>query len=425
MYEEIGASAMLVVFDGAVLAAWGDVKRRYMCHSIRKSFLSALLGIHVDEGRIDLNRKLADLNIDDDPPLTKKEKQARIVHLLKSRSGIYHPAAYETPLMKERRPKRGSKKPGEFWYYNNWDFNALGTIFEQSVNTSIFQEFQKRFAEPLQMEDFNLMHTNYHLEKQHSIHPAYPFRMSARDMARFGLLFIRNGKWKDQELISPAWVKASQQAYSKSQHWSGYGYGYMWWVNIDKQDRKFGMYAAMGYGGHTIAILPGENLVVVNRTNTYLGDIVDKGELLQLIDTILNAKTKAPKANPKLIALEKKTGKAAGEPPFPVYMDDYVGLYEFDSEMVLASTILYVIGDIIGKQVRIEIYGERLLMSDSLGQKYFLLPRSQTAFVIEDMEVEVRFEKNVASDTIKITLDARSAWSVSGKQISASVRRDP
>ena len=84
----------MIVYNGAVLAAWGDVGRRYMAHSIRESFLNALYGMYHDAGVIDLNKTLAQLQIDEKTPLTDQEKQARIRDLLKARSGVYLPAAY-------------------------------------------------------------------------------------------------------------------------------------------------------------------------------------------------------------------------------------------------------------------------------------------------------------------------------------------
>jgi CubicO group peptidase (beta-lactamase class C family) len=87
---------------------------------VRKSLLSALVGIGVAEGRIRLGETIGALGIDDrDPGLTETEKEATIRDLLMARSGIYHPAAYEAPDMKARRQQRGSHPPGSFWYYNN------------------------------------------------------------------------------------------------------------------------------------------------------------------------------------------------------------------------------------------------------------------------------------------------------------------
>ena len=84
-YDGLNAAAFMAVFDGHVLFAWGDIERRFMCHSVRKSLLSALYGIYVDEGMIDLEKTMEDLNIDDQFPLTATEKQARVKDLLKAR----------------------------------------------------------------------------------------------------------------------------------------------------------------------------------------------------------------------------------------------------------------------------------------------------------------------------------------------------
>jgi hypothetical protein len=416
-YDEIGSSAFLVVFNGSVLLACGEIDRRYMCHSVRKSFLSALYGIYVSKGRISLDNTLADLDVDDEPPLTNEEKQARVIDLLQARSGVFHAAAYETPKMKERRPARGSKKPGEFWYYNNWDFNALCTIFEQEIKEGIFEEFKTSIADPLGMEDFRLMDTYYHLEKQHSIHPAYPFRMSARDLARFGLLFLRNGKWKERQIVPKAWVEASQRAYSQVPDWRGYGYGYMWWVNIDERDRKYGMYAALGYGGHMIAVLPEQNLVVVNRANTYLGEETEKDALLKLIDLVLDAKVSPEKAEPHLVQLDIHSTMIAEKLDSSVQLERYTGSFEFDDESVVRNTIPYVIGDMIGRNVRIEVLANHLKMTDNFGQQFILTPRSVVEFFIEDMDIPLLFELDDQARPVRITLDASPAWRISGKRI--------
>lgn len=124
-WEALDSAAFMVVYRGNVVVAWGDVERRYMCHSVRKSFLSALIGVHVDEGGIDVEKNLAELGIDDiEGGLTDEEKRATIFDLLCARSGVYRSAAYESP--RARKPARNSFRPGENWCYNNWDhFTAL------------------------------------------------------------------------------------------------------------------------------------------------------------------------------------------------------------------------------------------------------------------------------------------------------------
>ncbi|MGD8966909.1 MAG: serine hydrolase, partial [Anaerolineae bacterium] len=199
--ERIGSAAVMIVDDGLVVDAWGDITRTYQCHSMRKSLLSALYGIYVAEGKIDLSKTLDELGIDDHAPLTEAEKQATVADLLRARSGVYIPAAGEAPSMKAMRPARGSHAPGTFWYYNNWDFNALGTIFDQETGEeNIYQAFKTRIADPIGMQDYPIESLRYGYEP-YSMHPYYGFRMSTRDLARFALLFLREGRWRDQQIV--------------------------------------------------------------------------------------------------------------------------------------------------------------------------------------------------------------------------------
>lgn len=292
--ERIGSAAVFIVDDGVVVGLWGDVVRKYPCHSVRKSLLSALIGIHVGEGRIDLSKTMEDLGIDDsEPSLTEAEKQATVGDLIRARSGIYHPALGESEEMKAKRPERYSHAPGEYWYYNNWDFNVLGTIFEQETGTRISVEFERRIAGPLRMEDYEVSDCRYRSRDRYgrcSIHPQYQFRMSSRDLARFGLLFLRGGRWGDRQIIPARWVGESTASHSEIG--TDKGYGYMWWTGVRDgllpHVRVSGhCFCARGYGGHAVVVLPYRNLVVVHRVDTEGGDVslgADKiGRLLWFI----------------------------------------------------------------------------------------------------------------------------------------------
>jgi len=138
-----------------VVATSGDVSRKVNVRSVRKSFLSALYGVAIERGQIKLESTLAQLGIDDTAPsLAPEEKQATVRQLLMARSGVYHPAGYETQDQKLMRPPRGAHPPGTFWYYNNWDFNALGTIYQKQTGSDIFDSFDKVIARPIGMQDF-------------------------------------------------------------------------------------------------------------------------------------------------------------------------------------------------------------------------------------------------------------------------------
>lgn len=286
--DSLKPTAVMLVQDGKVVARWGDVARKVNVASVRKSLLSALYGIGVSEGRIDLKSTLGELGIDDKPPsLTDTEKQATVRDLLMARSGVYHVAAHETADIRRKRPARGSHAPGTFWYYNNWDFNALGTIYRQRTGEDIFESFETRIAQPIGMEDFTPRDGSYVLEKK-SIHPAYPFTMTARDLARFGQLMLDDGRWGEHQIVPAAWVKEATTAYSATDHGS-LGYGYLWWtLNPD----VFGPGAALasGYGGQQIAVIPAKHLVVVqvvDRTQNPKG--VRTSHFVDLLKQIVSA----------------------------------------------------------------------------------------------------------------------------------------
>jgi CubicO group peptidase (beta-lactamase class C family) len=301
MWEAMPSSAFLVVADGAVVAAWGEVGRRFMCHSVRKSFLSALYGIYWDRGEIDLNKTLADLGIDDWPdPLLESERQARILDLLKARSGIFHPAAYAGRT--DTRP-RGSEGPGRYFAYNNWDFNTSAYILLQETEADdVFQAFDEHLGGPLKMEDWRVSDGYYHYERDKSRYPAYPFRMSARDAARFGLLFARNGVWDGERILSEHWVKRSSALYSIDT--DVMGYGFYWWILRQPPFSDHGMYAALGVGNQFIAVLPKSDMVIVNRANTYEGERTPMPALLGLIQAVLEARTGPPASDAALTPLD-------------------------------------------------------------------------------------------------------------------------
>ena len=106
--DSIGSGGVFIVYRGRVLAAWGDVGRKLQLHSARKSLTSALYGIAVAEGRIDLDATLGSLGIDDTTRLTPAEKSARVRHLIAARSGVFLPAAYAPADQDSVRPARGA-----------------------------------------------------------------------------------------------------------------------------------------------------------------------------------------------------------------------------------------------------------------------------------------------------------------------------
>jgi CubicO group peptidase (beta-lactamase class C family) len=308
--DSIHSAAVVIVQGGEVVDQWGDVDKKITSFSMRKGLISALYGIYSAEGVIDINQSLEQLGIDDAPdPLTKEERQARVVDLLRARSGVYHPVDFETALMKRNRPARGSHPPGTFWFYNNWDFNALGTIFEKKTGLKIGEAFYQRIAKPIGMQDFQPNYV-YYLGGPTSVHSAYMFEITARDLARFGLLYLHYGRWNDTQIVPEAWVEKSTHANEmlKVNGVEVGGYEYLWWVEYGgvhfPEATIPGMYSARGVGGHYLLVVPSLDLVIVHRVDNEPSlkdsktvaemtdrEFVTKAQFGHLVKLILDAQT--------------------------------------------------------------------------------------------------------------------------------------
>jgi len=371
--DEIGSAAVMVVHRGVVVDSWGDLTRRYMCHSTRKSYLSALLGVYIEDGTIDYTMTLDELGIDDfEPSLSETEKSARIVDLMAARSGVYRTAAYEPA--RNPKPPRHSSAPNETWCYNNWDFNTLSTIFRQITGEDVFEAFNSEIAMPLGMEDYGPRDGYYHYQRNMSNHPAYPFRMSTRDMARFGQLFLNRGWWGETSILSESWIDESTDAIS-TETWTG-GYGYMWWTYHGTEWEEYGLFTALGAGGHAIAVFPELDLVIVHRVNTFEGMNVPRPDFMSLFRKIIEAMPAFPVDN-----AARETLPSGDTCP------DGIG--------VPLNDLLQFVGsyDTAGGNMRVTCDGNTLVLRQERSGNFSMIPLGENSFTLEDSFREIVFEQ--------------------------------
>ncbi len=306
--DSVRSAAVMVVHNGIVVAAWGDVARKLELHSVRKNLVSSLFGIAAARGTIDLDRTLGSIGIRDRDSLTRREQDARIRDLLAARSGIYLPAAYADQSQDEERPARGSHGPDTHFFYNNWDFNVLGVVYERLTGSSLYDSFAREVAGPVGMEDFSPGDGFLVLEPSRSMHPAHTFRMSTRDLARFGLLYLNGGKWGQRQVIPRVWVDESTRP--KSATGDRTGYGYLWWSrepgsmgDAYPEANRRAMYYGTGTGGQLVLVIPSDNLVIIHRGDTDNGRPVSGRAAWQVVERILTAKVGEARRTPATMQL--------------------------------------------------------------------------------------------------------------------------
>ncbi|SMO79328.1 serine hydrolase domain-containing protein [Fodinibius sediminis] len=296
--DSLGAKAVMLVENGVIVTEWGDNTGLAPVFSIRKSLLSALYGIYIAKGVVDTTMTLGALGIDDRQKLTRIEKSATIADLLTARSGVYHPAAFEPPGM--QKPDRGSSVPGQRWYYNNWDFNVLGVIFERLTGQRIFQAFEEHIAAPIQMQDYDSGWGAYHYQPERSRHPAYTIRMSARDLARFGLLYERKGLWEGRQLVPEEWIARSTTPKTDVPYGQDYAYGYLWWIYGESVLGHEAFFAS-GSGSQLLVVIPALDIVYVMRASAELERGVNGLEAREILAKLLTARMSATGSHPRTI----------------------------------------------------------------------------------------------------------------------------
>lgn len=277
MVRSLRTSALLVTVGGRSLLEYGDLAETSYVASVRKSLLSMLFGRHVENGTIRLDETLAQIGIDDVGGLLPLEREATVEDLLTARSGVYHAASNAGDALASA-PPRGSQEPGTYYLYSNWDFNALGTIFEKKTGTGIYDAFESDLARPIGMQDWYRGGQHKSGDTTRSVHAAYHFVLSTRDMARLGYLMLRGGRWNGRQVVPELWVRLSTcvvtpptginpDSWRRQQVEEGVGYGYLWWAHVHTgaADALDGSYGAEGASGQHILVIPKLDMVIAHK----------------------------------------------------------------------------------------------------------------------------------------------------------------
>jgi CubicO group peptidase (beta-lactamase class C family) len=257
--EALPTTAFLVLDQGQVVLDHGATTAPSFLASARKSVLSVLYGTAVADGTIRLDATLDELGIDDIGGLLPQERRATVRDLLTSSSGVYHPPA-TIAGPEEKAPARGSQRPGALFLYNNWDFNALGTIFQRCTGRSVFDALAEDLAAPLGFDDFDPGRQRLLGRPDVSEHLAHHLFLSARDLGRLGAMLLLHGRWDRRQVVPASWVAQSTSIQVDRGAGAQLDYGYLWWL---PRLLGGGSFLAIGnFGQYLLCVPPG--LVIVH-----------------------------------------------------------------------------------------------------------------------------------------------------------------
>jgi CubicO group peptidase (beta-lactamase class C family) len=292
-----GALNGIIVKNGYIVAEWGETTRTDMTFSVTKSFLSTVVGLAWQKGLIrDVNDLVRDYV--PDPTLFASPHNATITwdHLLRQTSD-WQGTLWGKPDWADRPegqrpadwPNRPLSEPGTRYKYNDVRVNLLALCALHVLRRPLPEVLREDVMEPIGASSTWRWHgyENSWIEidgrRVQSTtgggHWGGGMFISARDMARFGYLFLRNGKWKDRQIVSPDWIKMARTPGPANQT-----YGYMnWFLNTDRKpfpNAPATVVTFQGNGSNIIYIDWDNDLVIVVRWiqqrafNEFIGQVL-------------------------------------------------------------------------------------------------------------------------------------------------------
>jgi CubicO group peptidase (beta-lactamase class C family) len=281
--------SLLVVKDGFLIAEkyfhGASVDDTFLIQSVTKSYTSALVGLalregcisSVDQEAIEFFPELLDRIVD------PRKKDITIREMLQMRAGFpweessealfnllysgFRPSAFvDVPLVRD---------PGSGMEYSNLTSHLLGIIVARACDTDLRSFAEEHLFGPLGVQPGEWIQG---WEGYYSGHA--DLRMRARDMAKFGLMYLDGGVFKGVQVVPAGWVRDSLQSYSQDAwpfrigaHYKDIGYGYQWW-SARAGDRRWSF--AWGHGGQQIALLEDLDMVIVVTADPLVGEHGDR-----------------------------------------------------------------------------------------------------------------------------------------------------
>jgi len=272
-------SALLILKDGKISYEnyWltGGKNVQWLSMSVAKSFISALIGIAIDQRHI----KSIDDAVTEYVPQLKNSAydNVRIKDILQMSSGAAWNEDYSDPNSDINRSAKilaiggsldeftaslkNELKPGSFNRYNSTDTQVLGMLLREATGSSITQYMQKMLWSPIGAED-----NAYWLTDSENMEVAYGgLNATARDYAKIGELYRLEGNINGKQIVPSSWVRASVKPDAPhlmpgDNPLSDFplGYGYQWWVPDSSGD-----FSAIGVYNQFIYVSPKNNMVVV------------------------------------------------------------------------------------------------------------------------------------------------------------------
>jgi len=290
--------SLLIVHKGQLIheryAEGFDWRTRTRTWSTAKSIASALIGIQVDRGELQLDQPLPfDWLPEVDLPEQDPRRAITLRHALHMSSGLYPVDSFGMEYatgsglaywagassVAEMRKRGLIRAPGTFFDYENYDTLLAVYALKASLKTDAAY---RAFPRSALLERIGMRNTLIGTDRFGDFILSSQVYSNARDLARFGLLHLQQGNWQGQQIISPEWIDFVRSPAPASTA-RGHAYGGQWWLVPD--DRKHEVppdaFTTAGNRGQYVIVVPSHDLVIVRRGLDYGSQGFDPWSLLR------------------------------------------------------------------------------------------------------------------------------------------------
>ena len=296
--------SLMVIHNGRILheryAPGVDVTTRTRTWSTAKSIAATLIGMQVDQGRLSLDEPLG---FDWHPKVSSEQSDPRsaitLRHVLNMSSGLYpidnDGLEYATgsglaywagaSSIQDMRNSGLIREPGTYWDYENYDTLRAIYALKLALGEEEYLEHPRRAL----LDRIGMRNTLLSVDRFGDFILSSQVYTNARDLARFGMLYLQGGVWNGERLISEEWIEfirtpapstAGRNRTNDGGSGSGNFYGAQWWlVPDDRTDVPKDMYSASGNRGQYVIVIPSHDLVIVRRGLDYGRQGFDRWDL--------------------------------------------------------------------------------------------------------------------------------------------------
>jgi CubicO group peptidase (beta-lactamase class C family) len=235
-------------------------------YSVTKSVLSILVGIAIDEGYLRPDQGLFEIFPEEFDEFTDlRARDIRVRDVLTKTEGFAENTWAEfnmgprvsgkAQLWRWMLNRRVEHPAGTHFSYDNVGSDLLSVVLSRAIKQRAADYAKRKLFEPLRIDNYTWLS-----DSEGHLYGEMGLNISARDMAKIGILYLQHGRWDGKQIVSESYVRESTSAHNGGGPPVNASYGYQWWVS--KTATGLNAFFAAGYKGQLISVFPEQNLVI-------------------------------------------------------------------------------------------------------------------------------------------------------------------